>query len=121
MADPRDPNLQGALFFYSLGAYPRLEKLTKFQIGQIVEELQDFSGVEPLARDKEGKMPSREIPHVGKMSLVQAYAWMGAIVVARQYEIEGPVWLADKSYVLAPCVEAYKLHRPAVQGRLVLQ
>lgn len=120
MGDPSDPALQGALFFYSLGAYPKLEQLSKKQLLVVIDELQEFCGMNPLARDEKGQMPQREIPHVGKMSLVRAYAWIGAILVARQYAVEGPEELIDKSKILAPCVQAYQLHRPALHRRMVV-
>lgn len=106
-----EPAFLMSLQWYSCGAYNTLSALSRPDLQTLADRIVDFTCETPIARDSKGKFPSRDIPWFGEISIVHAVAVGGSILVWQQLanKVETREELADKSEILAACVEGYSM------------
>ncbi len=108
-----DPALEPAITWYSMGAYPVLERLDEGERRALTTAVSDFTCEVAPYRDKKGNFPRRDLPHFGEVSIIHAIAVAGAILIHGQAQVGYEEHAAAQSPILRACYNGWLMYRQA--------
>jgi hypothetical protein len=110
ITDPQDPALHSCLLAYSASIYPHFESIGEACSREAANFCSQWVQETPLCRDPSGSFPERDIPHLGKRSVIYAVAVMTAFLVWMQKNQNLP-----QSPLLKAASEGYILYKALKQ------